>query len=107
MALESIPLCFFHSVTGWDCPGCGLTRAFFRMFQGEFYRAIELNALAPTVFLIGIIYLAENLYRFKYGTRPQWFTPVGNKWISRSFGFLFFGQWIFKSFLHLEKVITS
>jgi hypothetical protein len=107
MSIDLIPLCFFHFITGWDCPGCGLTRAFFSMFRGDFLKAIKFNALAPVVFLIGIIYLAENYYRMKYKKSPVWFTPVGNKYISRFFAILFFGQWIFKSWMHFEKVMVN
>lgn len=46
------PACLFHWLTGWQCPGCGLTRAFLHLTRGHFFTAIKLNPLSPIVFVI-------------------------------------------------------
>ena len=35
--------CTFKKVTGFPCPGCGGTRAFVYLFQGDIYKSIKLN----------------------------------------------------------------
>jgi hypothetical protein len=39
------PLCLFHSLTGWNCPGCGGTRAAYELLHGHLLRALHNNAL--------------------------------------------------------------
>ena len=39
------PLCLFHSLTGWNCPGCGATRAAYQLLHGHLLRALHDNAL--------------------------------------------------------------
>ena len=39
------PSCLFHSLTGWNCPGCGGTRAAYQLLHGHLLRALQDNAL--------------------------------------------------------------
>ena len=39
------PICLFHSLTGWNCPGCGATRAAYQLLHGHLLRALQDNAL--------------------------------------------------------------
>ena len=39
------PLCLFHRVTGWNCPGCGGLRATHQLLHGHLGEAFRLNAL--------------------------------------------------------------
>ena len=39
------PICLFHSLTGWNCPGCGGTRAAYQLLHGHLLRALHDNAL--------------------------------------------------------------
>jgi hypothetical protein len=50
------PGCPLLDVTGFACPGCGLTRGFHALFHGEFLTALDYNALIP-FFAIGFVYL--------------------------------------------------
>ena len=29
------PVCVFHALTGWNCPGCGATRAAYQLLHGH------------------------------------------------------------------------
>ena len=46
------PPCTFHSVTGWWCPGCGLTRALAQVVRGHPIEALGSNLWWPLVVLL-------------------------------------------------------
>jgi hypothetical protein len=39
------PICLFHALTGWNCPGCGGTRSLYALLHGNFWLALKDNAL--------------------------------------------------------------
>jgi hypothetical protein len=39
------PVCLLHALTGWNCPGCGGTRAAYELLHGHLLRALRDNAL--------------------------------------------------------------
>lgn len=41
--------CPFYRLTGWYCPGCGITRLLFSIMSGDFYHAFRYN---PLVFIL-------------------------------------------------------
>ena len=45
----SLGECFFHRATGLHCPGCGGTRAFFSLFDGNFAAAFSHNAFTMSI----------------------------------------------------------
>jgi hypothetical protein len=54
------PVCQFHNLTGWNCPGCGATRAAYALLHGNFPLALRDNAL----FVFGL---------FGFAVRAIWF----------------------------------
>jgi hypothetical protein len=49
------PVCRFHQWTGWNCPGCGATRAAYALLHGNLTLALRDNALltlAPVALLL-------------------------------------------------------
>jgi hypothetical protein len=48
---NGIILCPFRALTGYPCPGCGMTRAFSALAHGEPVRAVLYNPLSPVLFL--------------------------------------------------------
>jgi hypothetical protein len=52
--LPGVVLCPLRALTGYPCPGCGMTRAFCAIGHGEFARAVGYNALSPLVFLAAL-----------------------------------------------------
>jgi len=41
------PVCPLYSMTGFACPGCGLTRGFHALFHGDVLAALGYNAMLP------------------------------------------------------------
>ena len=47
-----VPLCAVKALTGVDCPGCGMTRAFLLIGHGRVAEARALHLLALPAFLV-------------------------------------------------------
>ena len=46
-------------MTGFACPGCGLTRGFHALFNGDIVTALDYNALIPVLIVFfGYIFLS-------------------------------------------------
>jgi len=53
------PVCPLLALTGFACPGCGLTRGFHALFQGDIVTAIDFNALIPVwVVIFGYVFVS-------------------------------------------------
>jgi hypothetical protein len=65
------PPCPVRSLTGWWCPGCGLTRAAHDLFNGDVRQAHGYNALViPVVVLLTLAWLAWLMD--SRGRQPAW-----------------------------------
>lgn len=60
-----IPKCVFHSITGWDCPGCGSQRMLHALLHGDFKGAWDANAFI----LIASPLLALMVFSASFRTR--------------------------------------
>jgi hypothetical protein len=64
------PVCPWHALTGWDCPGCGTLRALHQLAHGNPAAAWRLNPLTVALLPVG----------FWLGLR-EWVRQVhGKKW---------------------------
>ena len=53
------PVCPLYTLTGFACPGCGLTRAFHSLFHLDILQAFDHNALLPVfAFVIGYFFVS-------------------------------------------------
>jgi Protein of unknown function (DUF2752) len=70
-AHSRFPGCIFLSVTGFFCPGCGITRALHAVVHGDVARAFAMNPLAIIIIpLIPLMLLHER------GFRSRWLQPL-------------------------------
>ena len=66
LLLTGCPLCRFLSVS---CPGCGLTRAWFSFFRGDFRQAFRYNPFFLPAPLFVVLYAFMDYFPPKYA-RP-------------------------------------
>jgi hypothetical protein len=57
------PRCIFHALTGWQCPGCGGTRALYHLLHFHLGEAMQYNALVTLLAPLALAY-----FIFWYGT---------------------------------------
>lgn len=58
--------CTFYRVTGLPCPGCGGTRAFYYLFQGELLKSIEYHPVVLYGVLAGLHFMGLYFYRHHF-----------------------------------------
>ena len=64
-------LCVFHHLTGLDCPGCGMTRAFHALSHGHLGEALSLNLIAPVLFVCLLAVLLLDVAQLTTGFRVR------------------------------------
>jgi len=50
-----VPLCLFHALTGWECPGCGMWRASHCLLHGDFASAWKYNPAWPAYAILAVL----------------------------------------------------
>ncbi|HLC82932.1 MAG TPA: DUF2752 domain-containing protein [Bacteroidia bacterium] len=59
--------CPYKAMSGVDCPGCGMQRAFIELLKGNFVESFQLYpALLPTIFTL-LITILHLIFKFKNG----------------------------------------
>jgi hypothetical protein len=65
-------LCPFKMLTGFPCPGCGITKSLVYFYQGDIYKSISYHILGPFViifcFLTIIVLIVEIINKKEYFT---------------------------------------
>lgn len=67
--------CPFRALTGWWCPGCGLTRATHHLLRGDVIQALRFNLLVVVV-LAAIVAGWLTWLAAAAGRRVQWVSRV-------------------------------
>lgn len=56
-------LCGVKRLTGYPCPGCGLTRSWVYLAHGDWRTALSMNVLGPVLFLAAAVQIPLRSYR--------------------------------------------
>ena len=82
-------LCFFHKITGFYCPGCGITRMFLACLNGKVIQAFYYNRL---LFIFIIICAPYFFYRYNNWYHGKTTKSIPQKmWIFLLIVFLCYG----------------
>ena len=54
--------CPIHKITGFYCPGCGITRMFLYIFKLDFYKSFRSNMLVFILLPFAIVLYFEKIY---------------------------------------------
>ncbi|OFW21887.1 MAG: hypothetical protein A3H97_08430 [Acidobacteria bacterium RIFCSPLOWO2_02_FULL_65_29] len=99
---ESGPtLCPFRLLTGLPCPGCGLTRSFCALAQGDVRHAIAFHFLGPVLFLGLLAGVPAMLFQ---GLTRRPIALVGTVLYSREVGYVLAAVLIVN---HATQVVTQ
>lgn len=71
VAGSPFPGCLFHAVTGYYCPGCGMTRAMHALVHGDMAGALAMNPL-----MVSLLLLSPLLLAWRSGWQPARLRPV-------------------------------
>jgi Protein of unknown function (DUF2752) len=65
--MESMPsVCLIKNITGYECPGCGMTHSVFNILHGNFIQAFYYNKLVIVIFpLLAYIWLKTIVVSYK------------------------------------------
>jgi hypothetical protein len=68
--------CPILTLTGWQCPGCGSTRALYSLLHGDLAQAFAMNPLFIACYASGLLliamYAAERSRRFALAKALNW-----------------------------------
>jgi len=75
------PVCPLYEMTGFACPGCGLTRGFHALFHGDVSTALGFNALLPIwAVIIAYVWVSLVVYAIRGKGLPMWPTNPAFLW---------------------------
>ncbi|HET6669681.1 MAG TPA: DUF2752 domain-containing protein [Pyrinomonadaceae bacterium] len=90
-----LPVCPFHALTGFTCPGCGSTRGMHQLLHGNLGAAFEFNPLlllALPFLLYALLSYSQRVLR----GQPAQTNALAPKYIYTIFGAVLF-FWIFRN----------
>ena len=64
-------LCTFRRLTGWPCPGCGLTRSFVFLAHGRLADAFGINVFGPVAFAWVVAQIPLRAVRIRRAVRES------------------------------------
>lgn len=75
--------CLFYKITGFLCPGCGITRCIFSLFQGNVYEAYCYNRMVFFLFPWIGLYFGYRVFLYLFDKKdrilvrvPNWFWGI-------------------------------
>lgn len=72
--------CWFNLLTGYLCPGCGGTRSFYALMNGDIISSFEYNAFVPIMAIFSIVLYFRMFEKVVMGKNIS-ILPHNDKWI--------------------------
>ncbi|MGN1412070.1 MAG: DUF2752 domain-containing protein [Oscillospiraceae bacterium] len=72
--------CWFNLTTGYQCAGCGGTRSFFSLMNGDIVSSFRYNAFVPCAVIFGIIIYVRTFFKIVLGKNIH-ILPQNDTWI--------------------------
>jgi len=74
--------CIFHQITGFYCPGCGITRMIFSLLKLDFYQAFRFNPLIFIALPFIIVVLIDFVFKWGRGKDNYLYRKINDRvWI--------------------------
>lgn len=75
------PGCMFHRLTGWHCPGCGMTRAASAVLHGRIAEAFRFNPLGMVLLPIAVFGLSLEIAGWVRGRALPFRFQIRGRWV--------------------------
>ena len=72
--------CIIHKLTGFYCPGCGITRCLFSLIKGHIYEAFMYNQLVFILLPFILIYVIYETYLYITNQKDDIMIKIPNYW---------------------------
>ncbi|MFZ5518002.1 MAG: DUF2752 domain-containing protein [Candidatus Zhuqueibacterota bacterium] len=86
-----LPSCYFKSLTGLDCPSCGLSRSFYAVSHFHIHDAFRYHLMGPILFLIFALVLVKLSFEIALRKAIRVSIPRSAMTIAL---IVFFGTWL-------------
>jgi Na+/H+ antiporter NhaC len=95
---RSQSLCPFKMLTGFPCPGCGITKSLVYFYQGDFEKSIYYHILGPFVIIFCVLIIL--LLTVELITKKEYFDALFfNKKLA-------YGLGLFLGFYHFIRIVV-
>lgn len=99
------PKCIFHTLTGYECPACGVQRAAHAVLNGEYYKAFMLNPFLA-VAVPYLIFVAATTF-IKTGPMMRLRGVVQHRYAIWCYVVIFFVWWVVRNTPWWQKICEN
>lgn len=93
-----MPGCVFRKATGFECPGCGMTRATHAFLNGRVADAFRLNPVGMVVFPLAMVALGLEVLGWVRGKPLPWRIRSG-RWGATILAVVMIGWWVLRNLI--------
>ncbi|MBR3778001.1 MAG: DUF2752 domain-containing protein [Kiritimatiellae bacterium] len=83
-AYNFYPKCPLFVLTGFKCPGCGVSRAFYQILHGNIWEALRYNPILAVIIPIGIFYTLSSSHSKKIALSVVFLIVTVIWWVLRN-----------------------
>ena len=83
-AYNFYPKCPLFVLTGFKCPGCGMSRAFYQILHGNIWEALRYNPILAVIIPIGIFYTLSSSHSKKIALSVVFLIVTAIWWVLRN-----------------------